>query len=1042
MPTPLLPALLLFFAPPDGTVEVRGDSSWIRPLYPAPKVEVAQGPWVARREITVEVLPGDRVRVTASWELQAHEPGWFTARIAPNRPDLRLERARWDGRAAPVTAESAGLFVTGFVRERSRLSTSWIVEGRVDRGGISLDLSSAVQGEVSVQGLDELEPHVSVEGADVPLVADRFWTGAERLQLTARRPGEHIGGSGQVVVAHTGIGLTVGDAELRGRARVRWEVLRGSLERVELDVAHLGRDLAVEGPNVRSWDRSGDVVRIELQQPTEDVLEVDLRWSESVPSGTESSLGLARVDPRSVFRRDMSLQLARDGEVELIPEVEGASAVAARQLPYWGTGLVEGTPSAAYVGTQASGALDLLRFEPVSGPPVVIDVANYTAATSREGRMLVSGRLEVRNERAAHLKITPPEGMHVLGVRVAGKTALAARDPEHPRTWLVPLERSVESVEGLISFPVEMVLLGDGEEWERRTERDLLLPAFDAPVAASRVTLHLPPGHESKIEEGEHGTVDYFSEGEGIAYGFTAGDVRAEEADKLFQEAVDDWMNNDFEAAQGKLEDLRELGASNENVERLEANLMVIEGQAEGEVDERLARRVKSQAQARAAEDYAEQEAKVSKAKELAAEGKYDEARKEYEKAAEIGEDLAKLEQRESVEQQYANAEVARELEMLEEKEAQSKQIAEYGLRKEKPAKKSGKDLDKKGRWRANRDRNGFGKQRAKAAAASSPVVVDPNEAVNLTAEVDEDELAYALPPADQQAPDVTVYDFEDDDIDGEILSPEGANIASRGRSRDSTVVDLGGMGPGVDKIELGGGGGGDPLGGADGGEAMDGAYYDHADIPEEPMEPEPMPEPEPAPLAAADYDELDVEASSVSVFRRSGRIRGRRGGGGGRARVSRGGKARRKAKRPAGRKTATESTSSADFEVPPERAREQNEGAVEAPPPPAPAGAAAGDAGLDYVGSTTEVEVGDVLVESEEEILLEDESSGELMADEMPRGPAIERLPEPEVTASELNLTVPAIGEVVLYQRLLLPAGEHLRVHVKTRAPRKRHRR
>ncbi len=36
-----------------------------------------------------------------------------------------------------------------------------------------------------------------------------------------------------------------------------------------------------------------------------------------------------------------------------------------------------------------------------------------------------------------------------------------------------------------------------------------------------------------------------------------------------------------------------------------------------------------------------------------------------------------------------------------------------------------------------------------------------------------------------------TVYDFEDDNVDGELLSPEGANIASRGRTKHASLITI-----------------------------------------------------------------------------------------------------------------------------------------------------------------------------------------------------------------------------------------------------------
>ena len=56
---------------------------------------------------------------------------------------------------------------------------------------------------------------------------------------------------------------------------------------------------------------------------------------------------------------------------------------------------------------------------------------------------------------------------------------------------------------------------------------------------------------------------------------------------------------------------------------------------------------------------------------------------------------------------------------------------------------------------------------------------------------------AWAAPDADSAAmagtngEGVTVYDFEDDDVDGEVLSPEGANLSSRGRSKHASMITI-----------------------------------------------------------------------------------------------------------------------------------------------------------------------------------------------------------------------------------------------------------
>jgi len=36
-----------------------------------------------------------------------------------------------------------------------------------------------------------------------------------------------------------------------------------------------------------------------------------------------------------------------------------------------------------------------------------------------------------------------------------------------------------------------------------------------------------------------------------------------------------------------------------------------------------------------------------------------------------------------------------------------------------------------------------------------------------------------------------TVYDFDDDNVDGEVLSPEGANIASRAGAKHASLITI-----------------------------------------------------------------------------------------------------------------------------------------------------------------------------------------------------------------------------------------------------------
>ncbi len=650
--------LALLVAPPAGTAEIRGER--FRELQPAPEAK-APGPWVWRRSLSLTPAPGG-VTIRGRWQVKALAPGWFSGQVLGPTPGLRIVEARWGGQPATLKSDETGVSVAGRVVGSVELTLEAFAPGDPAQAPISLQVMPAASGQVTAAAPEGLAPAVKVDGAPALQVGAAAWSGGREIELSFGAPPAPTGDRPPVVVGKVGVGLTVGDAELRGRARAVWEVRQGEIGAVELECAGVGADLDVRGPNLRAWTREGDRVRAELQAPARGRVELELSWTTPIAKAAESKAELPRVAAAGVFHGETALQLARDGEVEAVPEAPGWSPVASSALPAWAQGLVEGTPTASLRGG-SGGSLSLLRFVPIEGPPVVVDVAAYTVATSREGRALIRAHYEVRNERAAHLRVTPPAGFRVIGVRVGGKAATPARTREG--TWVVPLLRSVETVGGLLSFPVEVNLLGESTEWRRRESRRLALPRVDAPVAVSRVTLHLPPGYRSRLEPGEGDVVAGFTRGEGITYGLGVGEVGAAQADMIFQDAVSAWMSNDFKGAQGKLDELKAMGAKNENIERLQSNLYVVSGKADASKDVTLQRRVREQAKARALADVQTQVELKKKAEEERARGDYEAAASSYSQALEVGDKLAALEQEESVDQRTTNFEIEKEIQAV-----------------------------------------------------------------------------------------------------------------------------------------------------------------------------------------------------------------------------------------------------------------------------------------------------------------------------------------------------------------------------------------
>jgi hypothetical protein len=655
-------------APPEGTVETSGARAReLRSRAPA-EDDLPPGPHAASRRVTLTPAQ-DGLTLEATWQIETDRAGFFSGLLTG--AGIEIERATIAGRPAPLLRTPGGAFVLARIERDATIELVGFVPTKAGEP-IELDLLPAARGRLTLG-----DPHralVPVDPSEGPTVGfaslgDAIVGGARRLALELREPGAARPERGPLAEAHTAIGLTVGDAEIKGRAHVRWEVLRGALSSVRARVRGLGEDLEVEGTELASWRRDGDDIEVQLRGPARGRVEIDLSWTHATPSGAESRLDVPMIAPQA-WHTDAALQLARDGDIEIVPALDEWDAVASADLPEWGEGLVEGTPTAAYRAGAADrgGTLELLRFVPVPGPPLVVDVAATTIATTEEGRMLAVARYEVRNDRASHLEITPPPGVRIVGARVFGETARPARDGD---AWRIPLERSLETVDGLVSFPVEVVLLGEGVEddarWKRRERRLLRLPVLDAPIAASRVTVYLPPDYDSRIRPGEGTVVDAFTEGEGITYGSGLGAADVAVADATFQSAVRAYLDNDFDTAQAELDELARRGASNENTRRLQGNLDVLHGKsatdAAGEgrtsADGVLARRVRDQARARATEAYRQQAELEREADELHLSGDYEGAEDKLEQAISIGGELEKLEQRESVEQSAKNQQIA-----------------------------------------------------------------------------------------------------------------------------------------------------------------------------------------------------------------------------------------------------------------------------------------------------------------------------------------------------------------------------------------------
>lgn len=652
----MLPVAPLFaLAARASTVTVDGATfETLRGPDPVRDVSAPPTPWAATRTIVLTPEP-DGTRLRATWTIDAPAKGWFDDALAGST--VRVEAVTIDGRPAAIASGPTGTRLTAEVVGRATV----VLDGFVD--GASFALMPAVRGTIVAAGTDR---RLRVDGA---IAVSGMWLDARRDLSFALVDPSPVAYKPPLFVAEVAQGLTVRDGDVEGHATVRWLVRQGELaSALSVGVRGAGRDVTVSGDNVRSWRWSGDALVIEPERPVRDAFAVDLAWSVPLPAGDVATVAVPELAPEGAFRVEASLLIARDDALEVVPELSGYAPIPASTLS--DAALITGTPTSAWLG-QGTGTLSVLRVVPIEQPAVLVDVAAHTLATNDEGRVLMRGYFTVRNERAASLRVVPPDGVRLVGVQVSGRPVTLGRD-DGPGL-LVPLPRSVETVDGLLSFPIEVVAFGTLAAWDGREERDVPLLRVDAPVAVQRVTLHLPPGFASRADVGESGVVEDFTEGETLSYGLAVGDVAAAAVDAGFQDALDAWMRNDFDEAQTKLDELRALGGDNENVKKLQSNLDVVDvdeeiGVAEAGEDTAVARRVKDMALARATDDVQRREALIEEGRDAELSGDYEKAAQSYGSARDLGERLAGLEQTESATLRGSNASVEEQIAVVETK--------------------------------------------------------------------------------------------------------------------------------------------------------------------------------------------------------------------------------------------------------------------------------------------------------------------------------------------------------------------------------------
>ncbi|MDP6380838.1 MAG: hypothetical protein QF662_05800, partial [Phycisphaerae bacterium] len=189
---------------------------------------------------------------------------------------------------------------------------------------------------------------------------------------------------------------------------------------------------------------------------------------------------------------------SRGGSEVLENNISGLEAIALYDIPRATAALLPTPPILAYrmTGARWDAEVDVVDVTLLAMRETVIDRARYVLVRRADGEVMGKVVYEMRNRNQQFMKLRLPDGARPLLVRVSERPA--ALTPQADGSYLVALDRSVSTVGGLVSFPVEIVYTSRRGTLKNRGAILVSLPRVDILVAYGWCEAYLPEDLSAK----------------------------------------------------------------------------------------------------------------------------------------------------------------------------------------------------------------------------------------------------------------------------------------------------------------------------------------------------------------------------------------------------------------------------------------------------------------------------------------------------------------------------------------------------------------
>jgi len=294
------------------------------------------------------------------------------------------------------------------------------------------------------------------------------------------------------------VGWTLADGVHQVRAILDLRLWGGEAEELAVALPPGADRIEITGPDVREVQTQGAQARVFLRGAI--TQRTRLAVSFEVPRAATGRMTLPAFGVAGARPAGGTLAIA-GGSGAVLLEMENAALepMALYDLPAETRGLLAAPPVYAYHLAPGpwEAQVDLVAMAEFPVRETLIDSALYTVLYRPDGRVMTKVIYEVRNRAKQYMRVDLPAGAMLVVARVSEKQRNLARGPG--TSVFVPLEKSVLTTAGLVSFPVELVYVMAAPPLDRKGEFRAALPRTDLSIAYARCALMLP--EEMKVKE-------------------------------------------------------------------------------------------------------------------------------------------------------------------------------------------------------------------------------------------------------------------------------------------------------------------------------------------------------------------------------------------------------------------------------------------------------------------------------------------------------------------------------------------------------------